>query len=226
MFNNVCINTTSSAQIQLYNNSLVEAELSLKSTLASVFAVNPSKLYIPSYTHGQFTVTFSPTAIEVCASPLLEFCFKSLAFLQTYKANLELHLAMPEGQKSEVKTFHLFGEGRVPEISLIKPESMDKNNNYIIIYEPTLVDKCARKLISFVNSGDFPCKVICEICDDTESVFSINATSSHSDKLKLIPNEVADINVMYHPSQVALNKCKVRLHIVNNPFEVFTVNFK
>lgn len=133
---------------------------------------------------------------------------------------------MPEGQKPEVKTFRLFGEGRVPEVTLIKPESMDRNNNYIIIYEPTLADKCATKLISFVNSGDFPCKVICEICDDTDSVFSINATSSHSDKLKLIPNEIADIKLMYHPSKVALNKCKVKLHIVNNPFEVFTVNFK
>lgn len=81
---------------------------------------------------------------------------------------------MPAGMKSETKKFLLFGEGRVPEIIIIQPKKYDEYKNlFHLTFSPTLNDKASNKLISFQNSGDFPCKVILEIFEDPKHFFCL-----------------------------------------------------
>lgn len=220
LFNNVCINTALSKNIRFKNTSLVAAEIFVKVNDQSVFTASPEKVEILPYEDGIVTVTFSPKA------------------MQMYNGSLDVTLLYPLGFKAPAVSYILKGEGRVPEIMVLEPESTEEGRN--IRFNPTLVGKSSVKTIAFVNSGDFPCKVIIEIAKDEGDAFSWRLdevipfltyynpedlkSTKHQTTVLLTPGDFARFGLGYTPLDVDVNSCTVRLHVIHNPFETQTIN--
>lgn len=222
MFNNDCIDTTASARIHLNNPSLVSADVTAKIVLKgdAQFSVSPPKIEILPYSHGSFEIKFTPE------------------LMKTYSGTLELSLLLPAGFKTESAIFNLRGEGKVPQITLIEPNITDELAADLV-FNPTLIGKITVRPIIFENTGEFPCKVLVEISNDEQGNFSLvideikqllcyynneDNNMLHQTSLTLIPGQRANVGIKYNPVKLGEDYCKVRLHVIHNPFEVHVIN--
>ncbi|KAI4465642.1 dlec1 deleted in lung and esophageal cancer 1 [Holotrichia oblita] len=141
------------------------------------------------------------------------------------------------------------GEGYIPEISLIHPKP-NPDESYSLIFPPLLVGDIFEKTVVFENTGVISCKVIAEICFDHKQTLSL-AYSDYSNKDCLItdklhsstassdcsqtvhhalisvePHNKICLRVLFAPIDEVSEVALLKLHVVNNPYDVIDVEIK
>lgn len=53
--------------------------------------------------------------------------------------------------------------------------------------------------------------------------FAVSEAMKHTNLVKLSPGETAEFELWFEPKNTACYSCAVKLHIVDNPFELFLV---
>lgn len=71
----------------------------------------------------------------------------------------------------------------MPEIEVVQPEFNDITNSYSIAFNATLINTRSCKVVKFRNKGEIACKVILEVWDDSEDVFTL---MPQTDTLRLL----------------------------------------
>lgn len=86
--------------------------------------------------------------------------------------------------------------------------------------------------------GDFPCKVIVEINSVTKEMYSLILDDAlpflndfsqpeymrHQTAINLLPGQIANIGVRFAPEQAGSHTCRLKMHVMYNPFEVYVID--
>lgn len=86
---------------------------------------------------------------------------------------LEVNYITPIRDSAKNLSVRLTGCGYVPEVELTYPQFDANLDAYNIVFNALLIGRRSNKKIQFKNVGEISCKVILEICDDIEGVFSL-----------------------------------------------------
>jgi len=90
---------------------------------------------------------------------------------------LEIAVEQPSHLKDEKFSLKLIGQPCVPEVVIIEPPS-GKRERAVLHFGRTLVDDYSKKRITFMNVGVISAKVIVEIYEDPNFLFTLNNGNS------------------------------------------------
>lgn len=93
--------------------------------------------------------------------------------LQTYSAVLEAEIELPSHLKTDRLSVRLLGEACVPEVILIEPSARTKRDRIILSFNRILVGETGVRKLAFQNIGFLEAKVIVEVCNDPNFLFSL-----------------------------------------------------
>ncbi|CAG9566725.1 unnamed protein product [Danaus chrysippus] len=221
----VNVNSSYVAIVDLYNSGLVACALTMKlhyqsNTEHSIFSLDKYQTHIEPLLHKNLGIIFSPKALE------------------EYRAVLEIRLKLLQNQEQSFKIC-LIGEGVIPRIFLISPPL--KHQRIALLHFPvTCLGSMTSKKIRFKNVSSVQTIVVAEVlfskkeerpvfwltsAIDSEHmiIYGNNDDMNIVMKLMLKPNEIATLYVYYNPIRRGRISCDVKLTIVENPYEHFTV---
>ncbi|XP_062524258.1 hydrocephalus-inducing protein homolog isoform X2 [Bombyx mori] len=223
-FFSVTVNTSFTAALDLSNSGLVACALTMKlqyqsNTDNTIFSLDKYETHIEPLTHKKLGIIFRPKA------------------LQEYRAVLEIKLKLLENQEQSFRIC-LIGEGVIPRIKIVAP-LLRQNRIALLTFPVTCLGSINTKVIRFKNVSTVISVVVLKIIEqqhDLRPVFWLSTAADQEidvienyDKsnltmiITLKPEEIATINVNYNPLKKGKISCDVKLTIVDNPYEYFTV---
>ncbi|XP_039285281.1 hydrocephalus-inducing protein [Nilaparvata lugens] len=219
VFYNTLVGGTANINVHFSNTDRLPCDLSFEvtsSTDIACFTVHPIRETIGPLSSKLFTISFNPKKFEIVSGE---------AVITTGK---------------EVLRIKLIGEGVLPQLEIVKPLSASKNN-VIIPFEPTLLSYSTVKAFTLRNVGKIRCKIVIEELDCESKVFHWRMMpeihhSEHGfegllDKIEadmksiilLNPLEERDFEVKFLPDTIDSFTCKLKLLLVNNPYESYSI---
>ena len=186
----------------------------------SAFDVEPNtKVSIMAHSSIYATVIFRPMAI------------------QSYSACFE---AVPDSAKGLPLAFDLYGEGNLPQVSVIRPMLRNSNGHCCMLFQRLSLTHHQIQTLTLKNTGSIPAAVILEVVEG-ESVFDVqppcpddllsgeegDGSSSPGPNRPIVLNldvgETCDCLVTFTPSAVKKYKGEFWVSIKDNMFERFPV---
>ncbi|XP_076659704.1 hydrocephalus-inducing protein homolog [Halictus rubicundus] len=231
-FRYVCVSTTHATCFKLYNRNVVPADVQVSFTQNSLtpktakpdtFSVEPAVERIPPSSYKTFTVYFTPATIE------------------TFQGSLEVSVFLPLHLAEEKMFVKLTGESCVPEVEVIEPPH-GKRENATLNFGRTLVNETSCRQFALENVGFVKAKVIIEV-DEDQKLFTFEAQpdtqhflqiwdsscdepSDRCTVVLLMPGNVARFKVRFSPIDVEKHDGKIRVFIVDNPYENLVIDLK
>ncbi|XP_053973139.1 hydrocephalus-inducing protein-like [Hylaeus volcanicus] len=232
-FRHVCVMTTHATCFKLYNRNIVPASVQVIFVAGSLtpstakpdtFVVEPQNESVPPMSHKTFTVSFTPAVIE------------------TFKGILEATVILPSNLDEEKLSIKLVGESCVPEVAIIEPIHGNREKA-TLSFGRTLINEKNHREFALENIGFIKAKVIVEIDEDRDKVFTFAACPNTQSLLPiwassceepndrctvvcLMPGNVARFKVTFFPTEVGKRDGKIRLFVVDNPYENMVINLK
>ncbi|KAL4712872.1 hypothetical protein ACJJTC_011942, partial [Scirpophaga incertulas] len=224
-FFSITVNTNHTAMIDLYNNGLVPCALRMKihyqsNSSQEIFSLDKNETVIEPLLHKCLGIMFSPKA------------------LQEYRAVLEVKLKLLDNQEKSFKIC-LIGEGVIPRIRMISPISKHPRIS-LLRFPVTCLGSISNKAIKLKNIAHVKTIVFANLSqafNDERPIFWLsNATENENKmmygdndnynndmKVVLQPNEEVSILVYFNPFRKGKINCDVKITIVDNPYENYTV---
>nr|KAF7425254.1 hypothetical protein H0235_007692 [Vespula pensylvanica] len=232
-FRRVTMSNAYTTCFEVHNRDIVPADIIVKAFVkrpsnvkATTFVVEPQKERIPAHSYKRINITFSPTLIE------------------TYYGYLEISVNLPLGINTEKLIIDLIGEACVPEVTITEPIG-DVHDGAIIRFHRTLVEETSIEKFSFENIGFVKANVIVEVYDNPNGIFSFSATpdtqtllrtTDYEDDvqdnrcstavIRTMPQDVASFEVMFSPKNIGKYTGRIRLFIVDNPYDNLTIDLE
>nr|XP_034173204.1 hydrocephalus-inducing protein homolog isoform X3 [Osmia lignaria] len=232
-FRRIRVLSTHSTCFRLYNRGVVSANVDVhflsdslipETAKQDTFQVEPRNERIAPMSQKTFTISFKPTAIN------------------TYQGNLQMIVALPIHLGEEKLFIKLVGESCVPEVAIVEP-SHGKREMAALNFPRTLINEASGRYFSLENTGLIKAKVIVEIEEDLNDVFKLSPVSDSRHFLQLLdkdhdesndrcvmillsPENVARFKVAFSPDEIGTFYGKVRMHIIDNPYENLVINLE
>ncbi|XP_076237948.1 hydrocephalus-inducing protein-like [Calliopsis andreniformis] len=233
-FRYVIVSNTHVTRFKLYNRNIVAANVDMflrwesltsETIKSDTFLVEPRNECIPPMSYKVFTLSFTPTTI------------------QTYEAILDAVVALPPHLEDERLSIKLVGESCVPEVAIVQPVH-GKREPAVLNFRRTLINETTSEQFALENSGFIKAKIIVEIHEDQNEVFAISTPPESRSFLQtlatecdeesngrctivaLMPGDLAYFNVTFSPIEVGNCTGKIRLFVVDNPYENLTINLE
>lgn len=167
--------------------------------------------------------------------------------MQAYECTLKICDPNSATASNGEFTIAVTGEGYIPEIAILEPKP-NPDESYSLIFPPLLVGEILERTVIFENIGVIPCKVIAEICFDHKQTLSLaysdcsnedclltdklhNSTASiacdppvHHSLINVEPHRKICVRVLFAPNQEVAEIATLKLHVINNPFDVLNVS--
>ncbi|CAG4998369.1 unnamed protein product [Parnassius apollo] len=224
-FFGVVVNTNYIGAIDLYNNGLVPCALKIKlhyqaNSNQEIFSLDKYETHIEPLMHKNLNIIFSPKALEV------------------YKAVLEVKLKKVESEEQSFRIC-LIGEGVIPRIRIIYPQ-IKKDKHTLLEFPVTCLGSITNRQISFKSISSINVMVIVDIIPsvkadrplfwltaepDTDHIV-LNGNNDNVNitlKVTMKPSELVTLTVHYSPLEKGKTNCEIKLTVVNNPFENYTI---
>ncbi|KAK9306551.1 hypothetical protein QLX08_002752 [Tetragonisca angustula] len=203
---------------------LIEETLTPNTTKSNTFIVEPSDEQIPPMSYKVFAVSFTPHVI------------------QTFQGTLRAAVVLPPHLEADQLFIKLIGESCVPEVAITEPVHGARERPSLN-FARTLIDESSCRYFAIENVGFIKTKVIVEIDDDPNNVFLLsvyldaqhllqvweeycNELHDRSTVVRLAPGNVARFKVIFTPIEVGKYCGKIRLHVVDNPYENMLINLE
>ncbi|XP_011690792.1 PREDICTED: hydrocephalus-inducing protein-like [Wasmannia auropunctata] len=225
-FRYVSVFHTHTTYLVLYNRNVIPADVELilladsfipKTMRPDTFVLTPERERIPPMSHKRFAISFNPTFIETCY------------------AIFEIAVELPPHLKDEKFFVKLVGQACVPEVTIIEPPS-GKRERTVLNFGRTLVGDSNGKKFAFKNIGVIPAKVIIEIYEDPDILFTLHiceemknlsrVSNNQYIVVRLIPEETISLEVKFTPREIGKYESQVRLFIADNPYENLIIDLK
>lgn len=195
----------------------------IKGGIDNAFEVDPcAKVAIAAHSSTYATVTFRPMAI------------------QSYSAYFE---AIPDSSKGKTLSFELFGEGNLPQITVVRPILRNSKGHCCMLFKRLSLQNHQTQILTLKNSGTIAATVMLEVTHGA-SVFDLQCTSGNplSDEecemsspsptphpcgpvtLRLAVGEVYDCPIKFTPLVIKKYRGEMWLTIKDNMFERFPVH--
>lgn len=180
-----------------------------------------NKVAIMAHSSIYATVTFHPMAI------------------QSYSAYFE---AIPDSAKGKPLAFELYGEGNLPQVSVVRPSLRNSKGYSCLLFQRLSLQHHQILPFTLKNTGTIPSTIVLEITQgnstfellwnsDEEAEFSDVESSSSSHTLphgpvtlQLDVGETCDCHVKFMPQEVQKYKGELWVTINDNMFEKFPIN--
>ncbi|KAJ8920877.1 hypothetical protein NQ315_015670 [Exocentrus adspersus] len=220
-YKKVCVHTESASRIFIQNIGNVTAHLKSKllDKSNSAFKISPVDIDIQPFTTASISIVFKPECVGESLS-VLEIIYNS-------SVNNKFFLT-------------LAGEGVMPKVATVQPEV--KDNEGVISFDPTYIGHTRSHTICIRNTGPISAKSIFEISnvddmftfvvhEDSHSLLNISdvkefQNTKHSTLVNLRPNQTASFDLMFTPNKKKTIKTEMKIHTVNNPFEIVQITVK
>ncbi|XP_068023356.1 hydrocephalus-inducing protein homolog [Melanerpes formicivorus] len=134
----------------------------LKSHSGQVFEVDPVRLSVPSCSQAFATVTFTPRKVK--------------SYHCTFEASLDVHTS-PAAVRAQSLSFEISGEGKLPEVRVLRPALKDRRGNPLLLFRRLLLGAWEKLPLVLQNSGPVPAQVLLDLLDE-EGVFFLKARPS------------------------------------------------
>ncbi|XP_015436069.1 PREDICTED: hydrocephalus-inducing protein-like [Dufourea novaeangliae] len=232
-FRYVSVTTTHTTCFKLYNRNIVPANVevlfipdsrTLKTAKSDTFVVEPRSEEVLPSSYKTFAVSFTPATIE------------------TFHGTLEVTILLPPHLADEKLFIKVIGESCVPEVVITEPMH-GKRENITLNFARTLVNETGSKQFALENVGFIKAKVIIEIDEDQDSVFTFEIAPETKDLLRIVdsncyepndrctvvrlkPGNVARFKVRFSPTDISRYTGKIRVFIVDNPYENMAINLE
>nr|XP_033799169.1 hydrocephalus-inducing protein homolog isoform X3 [Geotrypetes seraphini] len=234
IFTNVLVGHSAKARFKIINEGKVPCDvalsvksLSVKSSyrINDIFEMDPTRISIPSHSHGYATVTFSPM------------------MMQSYSCIFE---AVIDGAPSLILkarhlTFEIAGEGNLPQVSILRPVVRNKHGNPLLLFKRLLVGYSETLPLILKNEGTVPAQLHIDLLDDQESfflkprstthcIYPVNGEQTdkmafgtvrraHTASLNLNVGESAEFDVLFIPCLPQHFEATIRLSVLDNQYE-------
>ncbi|XP_011879966.1 PREDICTED: hydrocephalus-inducing protein-like [Vollenhovia emeryi] len=225
-FRYVTVFHTHTTNLVLYNRNVIPADVELtlfadsfipKTMRPDTFILTPERERIPPMSHKRFAISFNPSLLEA------------------YYAVFEIAVELPLHLKDEKFFIKLIGQACVPEVTIIEPPS-GKRERGVLNFGRTLVDDCNGRKFAFKNTGVISAKVIVEIYEDPNFLFTLNISESTRNLSSasngrcviacLTPEEIVSFEIKFTPREIGKYASQVRLFIADNPYENLIIDLK
>ncbi|XP_017794375.1 PREDICTED: hydrocephalus-inducing protein homolog [Habropoda laboriosa] len=200
----------------------VEESLLPRTAKRNTFVIEPEIAQIPPMSYKMFTVSFTPHSIE------------------TFEGTLEATVDLPSQLEADQLFIKLIGESCVPEVAITEP-AHGARERPTLNFARTLIDECSCRHFAVENVGFIRSKVIVEIDEDQSNVFNFSACSDTQPLLqtwegycdephdkctvvRLSPGNTARFKTTFSPNKTGKHTGKIRLHVVDNPYENLLIN--
>ncbi|XP_068026672.1 hydrocephalus-inducing protein-like [Melanerpes formicivorus] len=195
----------------------------LKSHSGQVFEVDPVRLSVPSCSQAFATVTFTPRKVQ--------------SYYCTFEASLDVHTS-PAAVRAQSLSFEISGEGKLPEVRVLRPALKDRRGNPLLLFRRLLLGAWEKLPLLLQNSGPVPAQVLLDLLDE-EGVFFLKARPStkclsqavgmkdsageerkpHTASLLLQRGQTAEFEVVFKPTLAQRLEGKLHLSVLDNPSE-------
>ncbi|XP_062442830.1 hydrocephalus-inducing protein homolog [Rhea pennata] len=233
IFTNVLVGHQATARFKICNVDKIPCDVVLSIKPASsklsthagdVFEVDPVRMCVPSHSHAFATVTFTPQTMQ--------------NYQCTFEACLDV-LASPAAFKPQSLTFTISGDGNLPRVTILRPVLHNKRGNPLLLFKKLLLGHSEKLPLILHNSGIIPVQVMMDLLDEegvfflkarptTHCIYQAPATQEssagegrkpHATSLVLHNGESAEFDVLFKPNLIQHVEGKIRLSIVDNPYE-------
>ncbi|KAM0731376.1 Hydrocephalus-inducing protein [Formica fusca] len=233
-FRHVSVSHSHTAYLVLYNRNVIPADVELillaesfipETAKSDIFVLTPERERIPPMSHKRFAISFNPI------------------FMQTCYAVFEIAVELPPHLRDEKFFLKLVGQACVPQVTIIEPPS-GKRERIVLNFGRTLVNDSNEKKFTFENVGVIPAKVIVEIYENSNFLFTLSTCDSTRNYLSnswnygadmsndrcvvvcLMPEEKTSFKVKFIPREIGKYEGQVRLFITDNPYENLIIDLK
>ncbi|XP_026670111.1 hydrocephalus-inducing protein-like [Ceratina calcarata] len=232
-FRFISVPSTHVTCFRLYNHGVVAASVDIRfihealmpsTAKTNTFVIDPLREQIPPMSHKVFTVSFTPHIIE------------------TFHGAFEVSVILPSHLGRDHLFIKLVGESCVPQVTITEPVHGVREWP-TLNFPRTLIDESSFRCFVMENVGCIKAKVIVEIEEDLSNVFAFSACldtqpllqvwDEYCDEphdrctvVRLAPGNVGRFKVTFSPTQVGKDYGKIRLQIVDNPYENLMINLE
>ncbi|XP_031371258.1 hydrocephalus-inducing protein-like [Apis dorsata] len=232
-FQYISVQSTHMACFKLFNYGIVPVNISIEliedsllpdMTRFNVFIIEPMYEQILPMNHKVFTVSFTPSTIE------------------TFRAKFHARVVLPPHLEGDELTVQLIGESCVPEVAITEPIHAIRETP-CLNFPRTLIDEGTCKYFTLENVGFIKAKVIVEIMEDPNNVFTFfpcpdtqhllqileeycNEPYNRCTVIRLGTKDVARFKTTFAPERIGKFYGKIRLHVIDNPYENLTINLE
>ncbi|XP_054255742.1 hydrocephalus-inducing protein homolog [Indicator indicator] len=144
----------------------------------------------------------------------------------------------PAAVGAQSLTFEISGEGKLPQVRVLRPVLKDRRGNPLLLFRKLLLGAWEKLPLVLQNSGAVPAQVLMDLLDE-EGVFFLKASPTtkclyqavgmkdsageekklHTASLLLRRGEVAEFEVVFKPTLAQRLEGKVHLSVLDNPSE-------
>ncbi|XP_068025945.1 hydrocephalus-inducing protein homolog [Melanerpes formicivorus] len=232
IFTNVLVGQQATARFKICNVNRIPCHVllsikpspsKLKSHSGQVFEVDPVRLSVPSCSQAFATVTFTPRKVK--------------SYHCTFEASLDVHTS-PAAVRAQSLSFEISGEGKLPEVRVLRPALKDRRGNPLLLFRRLLLGAWEKLPLVLQNSGPVPAQVLLDLLDE-EGVFFLKARPStkclyqavgmkdsageerkpHTASLLLQRGQTAEFEVVFKPTLAQRLEGKLHLSVLDNPSE-------
>ncbi|XP_068023522.1 hydrocephalus-inducing protein homolog [Melanerpes formicivorus] len=232
IFTNVLVGHQATARFKICNVNRIPCHVllsikpspsKLKSHSGQVFEVDPVRLSVPSCSQAFATVTFTPRKVK--------------SYHCTFEASLDVHTS-PAAVRAQSLSFEISGEGKLPEVRVLRPALKDRRGNPLLLFRRLLLGAWEKLPLVLQNSGPVPAQVLLDLLDE-EGVFFLKARPStkclyqavgmkdsageerkpHTASLLLQRGQTAEFEVVFKPTLAQRLEGKLHLSVLDNPSE-------
>ncbi|XP_068021950.1 hydrocephalus-inducing protein homolog [Melanerpes formicivorus] len=236
LFPDVLVGQRATARFSICNRNRVPCDVllsikasprKLKSRPGQVFQVDPAQLCVPSCSQAFATVTFSPQKVQ--------------RYQCTFEACLDAQRS-PAAGRAQSLSFEISGEGKVPEVRVLRPARRDRRGNPLLLFRKLPLGAWEKLPLVLQNSGPVPAQVLLDLLDE-EGAFSLKARPStkclyqavgmedsageerklHTASLLLQCGQAAELEVLFRASLPQRLEGKLQLAVLDNPAGASTI---
>ncbi|XP_068025657.1 hydrocephalus-inducing protein homolog [Melanerpes formicivorus] len=236
LFPDVLVGQRATARFSICNRNRVPCDVllsikasprKLKSRPGQVFQVDPAQLCVPSCSQAFATVTFSPQKVQ--------------RYQCTFEACLDAQRS-PAAGRAQSLSFEVSGEGKVPEVRVLRPARRDRRGNPLLLFRKLPLGAWEKLPLVLQNSGPVPAQVLLDLLDE-EGAFSLKARPStkclyqavgmedsageerklHTASLLLQCGQAAELEVLFRASLPQRLEGKLQLAVLDNPAGASTI---
>ncbi|XP_068021953.1 hydrocephalus-inducing protein homolog [Melanerpes formicivorus] len=236
LFPDVLVGQRATARFSICNRNRVPCDVllsikasprKLKSRPGQVFQVDPAQLCVPSCSQAFATVTFSPQKVQ--------------RYQCTFEACLDAQRS-PAAGRAQSLSFEISGEGKVPEVRVLRPARRDRRGNPLLLFRKLPLGAWEKLPLVLQNSGPVPAQVLLDLLDE-EGAFFLKARPStkclyqavgmedsageerklHTASLLLQCGQAAELEVLFRASLPQRLEGKLQLAVLDNPAGASTI---
>ncbi|CAH8527130.1 unnamed protein product [Schistosoma turkestanicum] len=158
---------------------------SQQSTTYDAFEVIPEKAQIEPHASSYANVTFAPTSMQIYTAMFNVYIDNKLSSSTTVVTSGRGSAGSGSNKRPSnppVLAFELYGEGNLPQISVLQPKLRNRTGQTMCIFKRIQVGKISHQLLSLQNNGLLNSRLNVDLIDP-DGVFSIKPQSNNDSLL-------------------------------------------